>query len=102
MGTRQKDKYDPYPFPKLPSLSHNVLVYLQMSLLLSLSPSYPVMPCDTSPEILGDNVSAKHNDILFELLLCPHNIILQNLPCGLPQGILKLKPKSKSKNKGFI
>jgi len=27
------------------------------------------MPCDTLPEILYDNVSAKHNDILFELLL---------------------------------
>ena len=31
------------------------------------------MPCDTLPEILGDNVSAKHNDILFELLLYLYN-----------------------------
>ena len=31
------------------------------------------MPGDISPEILGDNVSAKHNDILFELLLYPYN-----------------------------
>ncbi len=31
------------------------------------------MPCDTSPEIPGDNVSAKYNDILFELPLYPHN-----------------------------
>lgn len=31
------------------------------------------MPCDTSPEIPGDNVSAKHNDILFELLLYSYN-----------------------------
>jgi len=31
------------------------------------------MPCDTSLGILGDNVSAKHNDILFELLLYSYN-----------------------------
>jgi len=31
------------------------------------------MPCDTSPEILCDNVSAKYNGILFGLLLYPHN-----------------------------
>ena len=31
------------------------------------------MPLDTSPEILGDNVSVKHNDILFELLLHSYN-----------------------------
>jgi len=31
------------------------------------------MPCDTLPEILGDNVSAKHNDILFEHLLYPYS-----------------------------
>ena len=31
------------------------------------------MPCDTLPEILGDNVSDKHNDVLFELLLYLYN-----------------------------
>ena len=31
------------------------------------------MPCDTLPEILGNNVSAKYNDTLFELLLYPYN-----------------------------
>jgi hypothetical protein len=72
-GHRREDEYDSYPFPKLPSLSHTVLVYHKLSLLLSLSPSYQVRPCDTLPEILGDNVSAKHNDILFELLLYPYN-----------------------------
>ena len=69
----REDEYDSYPFPKLPSQLHTVLVYHKLSLLLSLSPSYQVIPCDTLPEILYDNVSAKHNDILFEHLLYSYN-----------------------------
>ena len=31
------------------------------------------MLCDTLPEVLGDNVSGKHNDVFFELLLYSYN-----------------------------
>jgi len=50
-----------------------VLVYHNLFFPLSLSPSYQVMPCDTLSEIPGDNVSAKHHDILFEFLRYSYN-----------------------------
>jgi len=72
-GHWREDEYDSCPFPKLPSLSHSVLIYHKLFFPLSLSPSYQAMLCDTLPEVLGDNVSGKHNDVFFELLLYSYN-----------------------------
>ena len=55
------------------SLSNFYLSGASFRLIFGLEKS--VMPCGTLAEILYDNVSAKHNDILFELLFYLYNHI---------------------------
>lgn len=60
------------------------------------------MSCDISPEILCGNVSVKHNDILFELLLYLYNHNTSEFNLRQATGNYRVKKsiiKPKNKNK---